>query len=156
MCWEEWGWATGAAASWGKFKRKKKKITPGLRRLFVKLNQSFAAPLLLQWAHPTWAGEAQGTGAGSAAERRGRPGRPGGRRAPPARDAEVGAGRTQAPARTPTRLGSPDLGAVLQAIRLHFVTDFWTLHRPSPLPEPPPGIRHLLGDRKSTRLNSSH
>lgn len=59
----------------------------------------------------------------------------------PAPEAEVGAaGRSPSPfcahrlPLAPTDLGSPDLGAVLQAIRLHFVTGFWTL--PPTLPRP--------------------
>lgn len=51
---------------------------------------------------------------------------------------------TQAPARTPKSLRSPDLGAVLQAIRLHFVTDFWTL------PADPPPFRSLLQEEFAT------
>lgn len=105
----------------------------------MKLNQSLAVPLLPRWAHPTWAGEPKGILAGSAgpcncggeARAPGRAPLAEGRRQP-----GLGARlrrepgvfpRTQAPARMPTSLGSPDLGAVLQAIRLHFVTDFWTL-----------------------------
>lgn len=113
----------------------------------MKLNQNLAAPLLPRLAHPTWASEPEGTRPGSAGPRNcgGEARAPG--QAPlaegrPAPEAAVGARRAGAPrlsahagSRWHRRIsGSPDLGAVLQAIRLHFVTDFWTL--PPTLPRP--------------------
>lgn len=129
----------------------------------MKLNQSLAARLLPRREHPTWTGKPKGTLTGSARPslcdcgRKARvagagPAAGGCRRAPAA---EVGAQPGQEPhssprtqARTRPSLRSPDLGAVLQAIRLHFVTDFWTL--PPTLPpsgassrnSPPPQDRN--------------
>lgn len=66
-------------------------------------------------------------------ERRGRPGGPRWRKGAASPDwvrGPGGASRPSAHAGSCSRTEesrSPDLGAVLQAIRLHFVTDFWTL-----------------------------